>query len=86
MGMMDPVFREINLDRIKELRDNKLSDKTIAGIVTDQTGVDVTEQDITSYMKMNDLASKRMLVNKKTLQTVKKVEVEYAGDFCAVSF
>lgn len=70
MGMMSPVFREINYNRIKSLKERNLSDSTVAGIVSDETGEEVSTQDITSYLKMNALASNQMLVSKETMRVV----------------
>lgn len=70
MGMMSPVFREVNYSRIKSLKDRNLSDSTVAGIVSDETGEAVSAQDITSYLKMNALASDQMLVSKATMNVV----------------
>ena len=70
MGMMSPVFREINYSRIKSLKERNLSDSTVAGIVSDETGEEVSTQDITSYLKMNALASDQMLVSKETMRVV----------------
>ncbi len=70
MGMMSPVFREINYNRIKILKERNLSDSTVAGIVSDETGEEVSPQDITSYLKMNALASDQMLVSKETMRVV----------------
>lgn len=70
MGMMSPVFREINYSRIKSLKERNLSDSTVAGIVSDETGEEVSTQDITSYLKMNALASDQMLVSKATMRVV----------------
>ena len=70
MGMMSPVFREINYSRIKSLKEHNLSDSTVAGIVSDETGEEVSTQDITSYLKMNALASDQMLVSKETMRVV----------------
>ncbi|HEJ3369406.1 TPA: hypothetical protein ACPHXD_005265 [Pseudomonas aeruginosa] len=70
MGMMSPVFREINYNRIKSLKERNLSDSTVAGIVSDETGEEVSTQDITSYLKMNALASDQMLVSKETMRVV----------------
>ncbi len=70
MGMMSPVFREINYGRIKSLKERNLSDSTVAGIVSDETGEEVSTQDITSYLKMNALASDQMLVSKETMRVV----------------
>lgn len=70
MGMMSPVFREINYSRIKNLKDRNLSDSTVAGIVSDETGEAVSAQDIASYLKMNALASNQMLVSKATMNVV----------------
>lgn len=70
MGMMSPVFRERNYSRIKSLKERNLSDSTVAGIVSDETGEEVSTQDITSYLKMNALASDQMLVSKETMRVV----------------
>lgn len=70
MGMMSPVFRELNYSRIKNLKARNLSDSTVAGIVSDETGEDVSPQDITSYMKMSALASDQMLVSKETMRVL----------------
>lgn len=70
MSVMSPVFREMNFNRINNLKKIHLSDSTIAGIVSDETGEKVSQQDITSYLKMNALASDRMLVSKNTMQVL----------------
>ena len=70
MGMMSPVFRELNYSRVKNLKARNLSDSTVAGIISDETGEDVTAQDVRSYLKMNALASDQMLVSKETMQAV----------------
>jgi len=70
MGMMSPVFRELNYSRVKDLKSSNLSDSTVASIISDETGQDVTTQDIGSYLKMNALASDKMLVSKRTMRVV----------------
>lgn len=65
MSMMSPVFRELNYSRVKDLKARNLSDSTVAGIISDETG-----QDVTSYLKMNALASDQMFISKKTMQVV----------------
>ena len=70
MGMMSPVFRELNYSRIKDLKSRNLSDSTVAGIISDETGHNVTTQDVGSYLKMNALASDQMLVSIKTMRVV----------------
>ena len=70
MGMMSPVFRELNYSRINDLKSRNLSDSTVAGIVSDETGEDVSAQDIKSYLKMTALASDQMLVTKETMRVL----------------
>lgn len=71
MGMMSPVFREVNFARINELKSSgKLSDNTVANIISDETGASITGQDVSGYLKINGLASEKMLVSKDTMKAV----------------
>ena len=70
MGMMDPVFRERNYARIRKLREKNLSDSTIAGILSDETGIDFDASDVSGYLKINGVSSKQMLVSKVTLEAI----------------
>lgn len=70
MGMMSPVFREVNYGRVKELKDRNLSDATVAGIISDETGQNFTAQDVHGYLKINAVASNQMLVSKETMRVV----------------
>ncbi|EKN5158617.1 hypothetical protein OZ830_001503 [Yersinia enterocolitica] len=71
MGMLSPAFREINYARIEKLaKTKKLSNETVAGIIRDETGEDVSAQDIAGYRKVTGIASNRMLVLKDTMDTI----------------
>lgn len=70
MGMMSPVFREINYSRINELKDRRLSNSTIAGIISDETGECFTPADVTGYLKITSVASDKMLVSKETMNVL----------------
>lgn len=76
MGMMSPAFRELNYSRVKELKGRNLRDSTVASIISDETGQDVTAQDVKSYLKMNGLASDQMLVSKESMRVVTGNEPE----------
>lgn len=66
MGLMSPAFRELNYAHIEKLA-KRYKDATIASMVSDKTGEDVTAQDIASYRKMNGIASRVMLVTKSAM-------------------
>ena len=71
MSVMSPFFREMNYSRVEELSKAKsLSDSTIAGIVSDETGTSVSGSEITGYLKVTKLASERMLVSKSTMNVI----------------
>ncbi|NIJ31386.1 hypothetical protein FHT00_003366 [Sphingomonas insulae] len=64
---MSPAFRELNYAKIKKLTE-RYSDATIASMVSDKTGETVTPSDIASYLKMNGIASRVMLVTKGAME------------------
>lgn len=67
MGMMSPAFRELNYHNVFQMAKTH-THSTIALIITEKTGVQITEHDVTSYLKMNGLASNVMLVEKSVLE------------------
>lgn len=66
MGMMSPAFRELNYYNVRQMA-KTYSHSTIAQMISDKTGVAITESDVSSYLKMNALASDVMLVKKSGL-------------------
>jgi len=71
MGMMNPVFREMNFSRITELASaKKLSNTSIASIISDETKQKVTASDVGGYLKLNRMASQQMLVSKPTMNAI----------------
>ncbi|MGQ7860236.1 hypothetical protein ACUN0G_13200 [Pseudomonas sp. 32A] len=74
MPVLAPLFREINYSRITQLDEAGMSAQTIANIIRDETDsqVKLTPSDIRSYLKIQDVASERMLITKPTMKEVLK--------------
>lgn len=72
MGMMSPIFRELNYSRINDLSTNtELSNSTIASVISDESKSEVSEQDVSGYLKLTRIASNKMLISKPTLDVLR---------------
>ncbi|NNA76904.1 hypothetical protein HBO13_30175 [Pseudomonas lactis] len=74
MPILAPGFRELNHKRITQLAKEGLSPQTIAGVIRDETQSDVklNAADIRSYLKIQDYASKRMLISQRTMRALRR--------------
>lgn len=73
MPVLAPLFREINYSRITQLDEAGMSAQTIAKIIRDENSeLKITPADIRSHLKIQDVASKQMLITKPTMKEVLK--------------
>lgn len=72
MPILAPGFRELNHKRINQLAQDGLSPQKIAGVIREETQSDVKldAADICSYLKIQEAASKRMLISKRTMRSL----------------
>lgn len=72
MPILAPGFRELNHKRINQLAKDGLSPQMIAGVIREETQSDVklSAADIRSYLKIQEAASKRMLIRKRTMRSL----------------
>lgn len=76
MPILAPGFREKNHKRINQLAKDGLSPQMIADVIREETqsNVKLNAADIRSYLKIQEAASKQMLIRKRTMCSLQGVQ------------
>lgn len=70
MPIHAPFYRELNLSRVRTLLQRGYSYATIASVIHDKTGVSMSATQFRHYVDVSELASNKMMVRSKTMQTL----------------